>query len=126
MLGQKTVYAEPQLRKARLVIDTFTHQAHTHAAELYPQAHRSCLAWPQRLAAVVGHVAAQRPDVLCLQVRYRYDKCWPAVAVLVYTPKSDSTGNETYEQPERRASVGVYGRTWRPERTDPSGLPSRA
>ncbi|GIL56841.1 hypothetical protein Vafri_12138, partial [Volvox africanus] len=41
--------------------------AHTHAAELYPQAHHSYLDWPKRLAAIISHVAEQRPDVLCLQ-----------------------------------------------------------
>ncbi|GIM12728.1 hypothetical protein Vretimale_15903, partial [Volvox reticuliferus] len=41
--------------------------AHTHAEELYPHAHHSCLDWPKRLAAVISHVAEQRPDVLCLQ-----------------------------------------------------------
>ncbi|GFR43062.1 hypothetical protein Agub_g4069 [Astrephomene gubernaculifera] len=41
--------------------------AHTHAPELYPHARPAWLDWRGRLAAVVEHVAAQRPDVLCLQ-----------------------------------------------------------
>ncbi|EFJ41128.1 hypothetical protein VOLCADRAFT_98932 [Volvox carteri f. nagariensis] len=41
--------------------------AQSHAAELYPQAHHTCLDWSRRLAAVVSHVETHRPDVLCLQ-----------------------------------------------------------
>ncbi|KAG2498459.1 hypothetical protein HYH03_003713 [Edaphochlamys debaryana] len=41
--------------------------AHTHAAELYPQAPSSALAWPSRLQGVIAHVEEQRPDVVCLQ-----------------------------------------------------------
>ncbi|KXZ51195.1 hypothetical protein GPECTOR_13g682 [Gonium pectorale] len=58
--------------------------AHTHAAELYPQTHPDCLAWPGRLAAVVRHVREQRPDVLCLQEVDDWQGVRAALAALGY------------------------------------------